>query len=358
MVDFVDFLNNPKMLTGTLARLFELEGRTGEAVVLKSADAQLEQTDYDNWNGGTCTYSLYLRVPLTLYAKLGKEHGGVEALILEKGCSILRPYTHDYLGAVLILPEIQAIEEVHEDAKFFISTEELIREVDAQRNLMIAVSTGGPKIATVNDEYRHRRGLIASGLQERHLQDSIPYKDLWEWYGKWSSGDLPSWSSRRQYIGELFAPLLDRLADGPSKRGADVFEEPTGWARVDRSIGEARVRLAEAESEEQYQAVGLLCRETLISLAEIVFDPAIHEAVDGIEPSESDAKRKLEAYLNTELRGETNKISRRHARAALDLANELAHKRTASFRLAALCAEATTTVVNIVAIISGKRDPK
>ncbi len=358
MVDFVDFLKNARLLTGTLARLFELEGRTGEAEVLKSADAQLEETDYDNWDGGTYTYSLYLRVPLPIYAKLGKGRGGVEALILEKGRSIFRPYANDHLGAVLILPEIKAVEEGPEATKFSIATKDLIGEVEAQRNLMIAVATGGPKIADVNDEYRKHRGVITSGLRERHLCDLNPYKDLWEWYGKWSSGDLPSWRSRRQYIGELFAPLLDRLAGGPAMRGAEVFDEPTGWVRVDRSSGEARVRLAEAETEEQYQAVGLLCRETLISLAEIVFDAAIHEVVDGVEPSETDAKRKLEAYLNTELRGETNKISRRHARAALDLANELAHKRTASFRLAALCAEATTTVVNIVAIISGKRDPK
>ncbi|MHB8940948.1 MAG: hypothetical protein ACYC7K_06055 [Desulfobacteria bacterium] len=52
MVDFVDFLKNARLLTGTLARLFELEGRTGEAEVLKSADAQLEETDYDGFCGG------------------------------------------------------------------------------------------------------------------------------------------------------------------------------------------------------------------------------------------------------------------------------------------------------------------
>lgn len=358
MVDIVDFMKNPKLLTGTLAQLLELEGRKGEAEILRSADAQIDQTDYDNWNGGTYTYGLYLRMPLPIYAKLGKGRVGVEALILEKGQNIFRPFPNDHLGAVLILPEIQTAEEDPEGAKFTIGTEDLIRTVEAQRNLMMAVSTGGPKIAAVNEEYCKHRVVIASGLRERHLRDPNPYKDLWEWYGKWSSGDLPSWQSRRQYIGELYSPLLERLASGPSQRGAEVFEEPTGWTRVDRCIGEARARLAEAETEEQYQTVGLLCRETLISLAGIVFDPAVHEAVDGVEPSETDAKRKLEAYLNTELQGETNKISRRHAKAALDLANELAHKRTANFRLAALCAEATASVVNIVAIISGKRDPK
>jgi hypothetical protein len=64
----------------------------------------------------------------------------------------------------------------------------------------------------------------------------------------------------------------------------------------------------------------------------------------------------IEAYINKELAGSTNEASRRHAKAALDLANDLQHKRTAHFRQAALCAEATNSVMNLIAIISGRRD--
>jgi hypothetical protein len=38
-----------------------------------------------------------------------------------------------------------------------------------------------------------------------------------------------------------------------------------------------------------------------------------------------------------------------HAKAALDLANDLQHRRTAGFRDAALWAEATSAVVNLIA---------
>jgi hypothetical protein len=65
----------------------------------------------------------------------------------------------------------------------------------------------------------------------------------------------------------------------------------------------------------------------------------------------------IEAYIAVELAGATNEASRKHARAAFDLANELQHRRTANFRLAALCAEATVAVINLVAIVSGQRDP-
>jgi len=236
--------------------------------------------------------------------------------------------------------------------------EELIQDIEAQRSLMIAVATGGPRIQSVNTEYRERQDRIRNALEECSLHDPNPYHDLWAWYGKWSSGDLPTYQSRRQYISELYAPLLERLRRGPASRGADVFEEPTGWVKVDRGIDEVRKQLEQASTEEQFQVVGLLCRETLISLAQIVYDPTRHSAPDGVSPSETDAKRMLEAYLAKELGGRTNEVARRHAKAALDLANELQHKRTANFREAALCAEATTAVMNLIAIISGRRDPQ
>ena len=115
--------------------------------------------------------------------------------------------------------------------------------------------------------------------------------------------------------------------------------------------------LQSANTEEQYQAIWLLCRELIISLAQIVYDPSVHESVDGVKPSSADAKRMLEAYLVAELPGGANKELRQHARASLDLANKLQHDRTANFRKAALCAEATTSVINIVAIVFGQRDP-
>ena len=105
--------------------------------------------------------------------------------------------------------------------------------------------------------------------------------------------------------------------------------------------------------------MGLLCREALTSLAQTVFDPDQHAPFDNVEISKTDAKRMLDRYLAVEnLTGESNTIARKHAKASLDLANELQHKRTAVFRDAALCAEATASVVNIIAILSGIRDPQ
>lgn len=143
----------------------------------------------------------------------------------------------------------------------------------------------------------------------------------------------------------------------PQKNGerAHVFEEATGWQKVDRQLQEVRLRLATSESEEQCQTIGLLCREVLISVAQEVYDPGRHPSHDGVAPSDTDAKRMLEAFFSEELDGGANEEARTHAKAALRLALALQHKRTADFQMAALCAEATSSVVNILAVLGGRR---
>lgn len=135
----------------------------------------------------------------------------------------------------------------------------------------------------------------------------------------------------------------------------DIFEEPTGWQKVDRQLQEVRMCLDTADSEEQCQAVGLLCREVLISVGQAVFDPNKHKSLDGVIPSSTDAGRILDSIFETELHGGPNKEARTHAKASLRLALALQHKRTANYQTAALCAEATASVVNLLAVISGRR---
>jgi len=238
-----------------------------------------------------------------------------------------------------------------------VTEEELLAEIESQRDLMISVSTGGDRIQNVNDEYKDRRERIRRGLGALGIRDPNPYSDLWRWYGKWSCGDLPTYQSRRLYISDLYDAVLDRLRQGETQVGSQLFAEPTGWARVDRGIDRVRERLETASVEEDYQTVGLLCREALISLAQAVYDSTLHAPPDGSSPGETDAKRMLEGYIAAELPGGSNEEVRRHVNAALALANSLVHRRTATFRDAAMCAEALTAVVNLIAIASGRRDP-
>lgn len=253
--------------------------------------------------------------------------------------------------------EINPVNNIVKETLAYSEAKELIQAIDKQKTLMIDVATGGSRIQQVNDEYKEQRISIISKLQAANIQDPNPYSDLWGWYGKWSDGSLPSYQSRRNYISNLYQPVIDSLTLSLQRRENQQVIEPTGWARVDRNIDKIVQLLANAKNEEDYQTVGLLCREAIISLAQAVYDPNKHPSVDGVDPSETDAKRMLENYIATKLAGGSNEALRKYVKDSYQLAVTLQHKRNASFREAALCVEATRSLVNAVAIISGQRDP-
>lgn len=232
--------------------------------------------------------------------------------------------------------------------------QELLQKLDKLKAVMIAVATGGPRIGDVEGEFTRDYDAFDAELARRNFENPLPYRDLWGWYGRWSSGDLPSWQSRRQFVHDLVGDFDRRIR---VQHSGQKPVAPTRWSRVDRNITEVRKRLETAVTEEQFQAVGLLCREALISLAQAIYDPELHPTSDGVAASTTDAKRMLDAYIAVAFAGSAQEHLRKHARAAYDLAAHLQHRRTASFREAAACAEATASIVNLIAIMAGLRDP-
>ena len=233
---------------------------------------------------------------------------------------------------------------------------ELIKELQAQRDLMIDVATGGRRIQDVNKDYESRRSLLMSKLQRLGIPDPSPFANLWQWYDRWRTGEgLKTYQERRLFVSQLYDPVIESLRHLDASASDDKL---TGWHRVDRTIYRMKTHLTTADTEEACQGIGLLCREILISLAQAVYDPSRHQTQNGTEPSKTDAYRMLEAYISQELPGDVNDAARRYTKASLTLANDLQHKRTASYRDAALCAEATTSLVNSIAIIAGRRSPR
>ena len=224
----------------------------------------------------------------------------------------------------------------------------LLAEMIIHRAMMINVATGGTRIQEVNDYYIARETRIRERMPADVRYDNT-HDDLWAWYKHWNA-NLGSYAERRQYVREMFNPAIAAL----SRRSTVSLpeREPTGFERVDRAMGKARSQFELASDEEDYQAIGLLCREVIISLAQAVFDPAIHETLDGVTASATDANRMLEAYIGHVFPGGSNKEVRAHARASLALALNLQHRRTATKQLAALCVEATASTTAVILIIA------
>lgn len=229
----------------------------------------------------------------------------------------------------------------------------LFPEIIIHRNQMISVATGQGMIQELNDYYRVRNLKISQSLKNLGIAYENPHEDLWDWYHKWKES-FSTYRERREYVNNLFSTVIESLTQ--ETLPVVALRVPTGWDRVDRTLSKAHSQIENAHHEEDYQAIGLLCREILISLGQAVYNPGVHQTLDGVEVSSTDAGRMIEAFLSTELQGSSNESIRKYAKAALKLAVELQHKRTAEFRIAALCLEATASAVHIITILTGRRD--
>lgn len=192
-------------------------------------------------------------------------------------------------------------------------------------------------------------GFLAETVHPVVRSDTEEVDSLVATYNQLLTADGWELAETNTYSGRIFVPR----SVGCQVR---IFDEPTGWTKVDRQLQEIRNRLGESQTEEHYQMIGLLCRKALISVAQEVFNRDHYSTIDGIEASSTDARRMLEAVFDAELAGGANEEARAHAKAAVRLALALQHKRTADFRMAALCAEATNSTVNLLAILSARRD--
>ncbi|WP_243312300.1 hypothetical protein [Fundidesulfovibrio agrisoli] len=106
---------------GTLARLFAAEGAAREVAILANARAKVEQTDYDNWDGGTYGYSIYLEIPTALYAQINDVKSEIEQQILAKAGPLMDLYPADWIQHLYILPEIKAADGWQEKAKAWLT---------------------------------------------------------------------------------------------------------------------------------------------------------------------------------------------------------------------------------------------
>ena len=336
MKDAIDFLN---------------QGKEFDAAKILQSCSFSEWSLNDSWMNGNRSIDgvdLELSGSRSVYEILNnREHPITERV--RKAISAVLPADY-YLKNIIIRAASSTKEDTSEAIK-----KELIDLVEAQKALLIAVSTGGPRIDSVNQQFKERQIRIMELLSSVSLTDPNPFIDLWDWYGKWSDGSLQTYKSRRKYISDLYFPLIDALKR--SKSSSIILIEPTGLVRVDRNVEKITTAIEKAQNEEDFQAVALLCREALISLSQAVYDSEKHVSIDGVKISSTDSKRMLDSYISEELGGESNDYVRKHAKAAVDLAVNLQHKRTATYRDAALCVEATRSIINIVNIISGKGDP-
>lgn len=340
-----------RKITSSLIRYFDRDGNYALADLLKSAYPSSQEIAYDGWNGGTYIYAFVYEVEIDVYQQNRNLIPEYETDIRNVAELFLRNTGNEQLGEVYIRPICKQYIDWN-SLPDGMTKELLLQEIEAIKAFMVSVSTGGPRIQEVNDRYKDMYNKIDFCLASLGISNPNTFKDLWEWHGRWSQADLSTYASRRVFVPQLYQETVDIL----EKAQTDEFRQdyaPTGWERVDRTVYEMQRLLSDAVNEEQFQAIGMLGREALITVAQQVFDGSLHKTEDGINPSDTDAKRMLDAYLVYSLHGSSNERQRKFAKSSVDLANQLTHDRVATKKDAEMCLNAVAAVASLIKVIRG-----
>jgi len=128
------------------------------------------------------------------------------------------------------------------------------------------------------------------------------------------------------------------------------------WDEIKEIINGLEKDCRYAETTIDYQNVGNSCRHILVKVAQLVYDPQIHNNIteNGKPIGKTDAVEMLSSYFSYTLKGKHNKYLRDYSQAANDLANKLTHDTSATRRDMLITVSAIINLIYLVGTLSNK----
>lgn len=323
--------------------------------IVSSAKISVVNTEYDGWNGGTYGYTVYISLSVKQYTSFSSDQiAKFEKMMSEALNESIKGNNNDYfnveIGPTLSKEDIDwtAIGGLNGRAT-------LKKNVDTIKSIMVSVATGGNRIQDEDERYKKLHTQIERDCKKLNLTYNNSFYSLWDWFGKWKA-DFPTYQERRVFINDLFAPTLAYFEEAENYNNIETIVELDDWERIKRTVIKIKRESNNAKDEEDFQTIGLLCRDVIISLAQAVYDPLIHGATDdtGKQIGNTDAVRMIGNYVSVKLNGSHNKELRAYAKATNDLANQLTHKRSATKKDMLLIVSSTIALINFIGIIEEK----
>lgn len=187
---------------------------------------------------------------------------------------------------------------------------------------------------------------------------SPPFRDFDTFYKHWRRAGAVGtggWQARRDIVDEYFDPLhaiLDEREAGSISSTLAVAISPrsvTGWPRVDEEISELRRHFESASSQQDFSNIGNDCVAILEALSATVYEHDKHRVSDEPEPPVASTKTRLDRFIEVDLPGAPNAELSKLARASIEFAQAVKHRRaTVSRAEAGIAADATILLANIL----------
>ncbi|QIV87712.1 hypothetical protein [Glutamicibacter mishrai] len=183
----------------------------------------------------------------------------------------------------------------------------------------------------------------------------MPFHDFDSFRKYWRrNGGHGSWQVRREMVDGIFGPLHELLDQRETSSMTWTLATPisphpvTGWPRVDEEIAEMRRHFNSATSQQDYSNVGNDCVAILEALSAVVYVQDKHGEYGKPEPSVSSTKARFDRFVEIEVSGTENSYIRKLARAAIELAQAVKHRRETATRTdAGIAADSVILLANI-----------
>lgn len=122
-----------------------------------------------------------------------------------------------------------------------------------------------------------------------------------------------------------------------------------GWPRVDQEISELRRHFESASTAQDYSNVGNDCVSTLEALSATAYDRDRHGREGEAELKVAKTRDRLDRFVETELTGPGNAELRRLARATIEAAQPVKHRRETTTRTdAGIAADSVILLANML----------
>lgn len=112
-----NFEKDIDLLMQNVARLYAYEGNAKFVSILSYANVSAVQTGYDNWDGGTDIYTVYIEVPQPIYLEISSELDAVSKAIEEKLGTFMHRYHQTGYDGIVISPQLHESESWQQDAR-------------------------------------------------------------------------------------------------------------------------------------------------------------------------------------------------------------------------------------------------
>lgn len=349
---FYEIESNFAPVYQTVLALIKARGLDELYKIITSAKISVKNTDIESWYGETYVYTIYIILPVKIYAPISPEKISEYEKIFSELINEITKENNQVNFITQISTKFSKSDIDWSCIGGETDKKQLKENIVNVKNIMIAVATGKTKIQEVNEKYQTLNSNIKDDCLKLNIIYPNSYHSLWEWYNKWKE-DFKDYQSRSEYLEELFLPILN-LFDNSTETNliGEPFVKLSDWEKINRTIIKIKKNSSISKDEEDFQQIGLLCREAIITLAQTVFIPNLHgnNDEDGKKIGKTDAVRMLNNYISYYFSGESNEEIRSYIKTTNKLANLLTHRRNATKKDMLFAVSATISLINFIGI--------